>query len=272
MYTIHSWQRVFHPLHSQLLQLVPTRWLYCSQFVSLWSTPSKPRPPHGRRRAWWRPLPRWRVWRGSQRCEREAVEGRRARVRDCGRETKEGGVGGQRWQAGGEGEVRGKWRERRRGGVRGERRRKPRRRRRGEVVMAWCGARMRLKWGVRWKQQLRRLLFPLRCANGIHICCIWPLSRLSLSHSLAEVCVVWPLALWVMFQPLNQVCSLCRCYFVHVAGQLGHTLLKTCTLDGGESRSTRVMKVYRRSMSVHVAVGRVCKEWKDTRDKTRVWE
>lgn len=104
--------------------------------------------------------------------------------------------------------------------------------------MAWCGARVRLEWGVRWKQQLRRLFFPLRCTNGLHRCCIWPFSSLSVRHSLAEVwfCVIRRLALCAMLQPLNQAHSLCRRYFVHVAGQLGHTLLKTCTLYGKESR------------------------------------
>ncbi len=126
--------------------------------------------------------------------------------------------------------------------------------------MARCGARVRLEWGVRWK--LRRLFSPLRCANGIHMCRIRPFGRLGLRRPLAEgwFGVVRLLALCVMFQPLNQARSLCRCYFAHVAGQLGHALLKTCTLNGEESRSVGlwVMKAYHRSMSLHVTVGRVC--------------
>lgn len=123
---------------------------------------------------------------------------------------------------------------------------------------------MRLKWGVRWK--LRSLFFPLRCANDIHSYSICSFSHLSVSHSLVEVwlSIVWLLALCVVFQPLDQSRSLCWCYFVHVAAQLGHTLLKTCTLYGKESRSTGlcVMKAYHRSMSLHVTGSRVCNKEK----------
>lgn len=125
--------------------------------------------------------------------------------------------------------------------------------------MTRCGARVRLKWGARWKP-------PLRCANGIHTYSIWSFSRLSLSHSVVEVWfnIVWLLALCVMFKPLEQVCSLGWCYFVHVAAQLGHTLLKACTLNGEETRSIGLwtMKADHRSMSLHVTISRVCSKEK----------
>lgn len=171
MYTIQFLHGEFFILSkATLLQLIPTRWHCCSQFISLRSALSKPGSPHGwGRRVWWRPLPLRSMGRRSQHSKRWAVEGWWARVRGGGRETEEGGVGGQRWQAvGGGGELRGKWRERRRGGICGERRCKPGGGWRGHVVVARCGAKVRLEWWERRKQRLCRLLFPLRCANGIH--------------------------------------------------------------------------------------------------------
>lgn len=90
---------------------------------------------------------------------------------------------------------------------------------------------MGLKGGVR--RNLKRLFFPLRCANDIRY------SIRSLRPSLAEVrlSVGCLLALRAMSQALHEACSLRRCYFVHVAGQLGHTLLKARILHGQESGS-----------------------------------
>lgn len=127
--------------------------------------------------------------------------------------------------------------------------------------MAWCGAGLRLKGRMRWKQQLWRLYFSLRClrnANGIH--------RRSICHVRFSLFLagVWfgLLGLCVMSQPLNQACSLRRCYFVHVAGQLGHTLLKPRTLNSEEGRSAGPWVV---QVCLHVTTVGVCNEQKDTK-------
>lgn len=143
--------------------------------------------------------------------------------------------------------MRGKRRERGRGGICGEGGREPGGGRGGQIVVARCGAGVWLERGERWEP----LLCPLRCANGIHRCCMGWFRRLHLSRSRVEV---WfrMLALSVMFQALDQAHSLRWGYLVHVAGQLSDTLLKTCTLHGEKSRSTGLMKVHHRS--------RVCRE------------
>lgn len=122
--------------------------------------------------------------------------------------------------------------------------------------MAWRGTSERLKWGIRREKQNGRIFFGVGWANGIHRCCV----LVEVWFQLQTLCV--------MFKPLNQACSLCRCYPVHVAGQLGHThTLKTCTLSAKERRSIglRVATVCQRSMSIQW----VCRMQKDrdVRDK-----
>lgn len=130
------------------------------------------------------------------------------------------------------------------------------------MLVARCGAGRRLKRRNGRKQRLGELVFSLRCADAICRCCFWPLS---FSGSLAHISFGL-LSVCVMFESLDQTHPLCRCYSVHVAAQLSHTLLKACTLNG-EERMRRSglweMKAHYRSTALHL--GRVCNKSNDKR-------
>lgn len=121
--------------------------------------------------------------------------------------------------------------------------------------MARRGAGERLKRGEGWK--LGRLVFSLERGEGVHGGRLGPPG---VSHALVEVRLQLLLLLCVMPQPLDQARPLRRRYSVHVAGQLGHALLKACTLDGEERRKTGlwVVKAHHRSVGLRLTIRRVC--------------
>lgn len=182
--------------------------------VSLCSTLSEPRSPHGWSRVRRRALPGCRGWCGG--CG--AAEDGRSQLRSGGWNAEKGGVSGER-----------RGHERRRGDKGGEGWREPGRRGCECVLVAGGGTRDRLKRGVRWEKGLQGVFISLRCTPRRRVIIYFPLHL--------PVAVVWLAGVRLLPDWRTEAVkdhSLASRDFLHVIGQLGHALLKPCALHDEE--------------------------------------